>query len=301
MARGKKPTKRRSVEEAGTRQRVDGAKLRALRLDAELSIRELAYSVEVDPKTITDLEAGRRAWSHVRVVRSIAAHPSINVAWQELVIRDEEATNRKRATLFRPVTSSLDAFVHAEKGGAALPQMKTSAGLLRPFGATQLVNVFSSPMTSAGERFYLRGHVAAQRGLSSPDGHVLGIDAVRGSRFLIARRVGAIERPFSITVFTTTVETTKALQRAWEHEYEVTLIVVVVVVQLVDGGVRVVGQASAEVTRAIETGSWRGFPPIAERGDALKEQEARPHPWVLQVVAIEESDRPQPQQKQHSD
>lgn len=298
--RGKKPTKRRSVEERATGLRVDGTKLRSLRQDAELSIRELAYAVDVDPKTITELEAGRREWSQVRVIRSIAAHPSINVAWQELVIRDEDPIDRKGATPFRPVTSSLDAFVHEEKRGAALPMLATTAGVLPGFGAAQLVNVFSSPMACAGERFYVRGYIVAQRGLSSGDGQALGIDAVRGSRFLVARRVGAVERPLSITVVTTTVDATKSLQRAWEQDHEVVLVVAVVAIQLADGAVRVVGQASAAATRPIDQRNWLGFLPIVERDEASKSQEPRPHPWVLQVLAVEESAGPNSKEKQLS-
>ena len=285
---GKRPTKRRSVEERGKRQRVNGEKLRALRQDAELSIRELAFAVDVDPKTITDLEAGRREWSQLRVIRSIAAHPSINVAWQELVIPDDTTTDNTTTTPFRPVTSSLDAFVHEEKRGASLPMTATTEGLLPGFGATQLVNVFSSPMASAGERFYLRGYVVAQRGLSSGDGSALGIDAVRGSRFLIARRVGSIERPLSLTVVTTTVDTTKALQRAWERDTEVVVIIVVVAIQdHADATIRVVGQSVVPVTRPIDRTKWLGFLPIAERERDLTSAAPRPHPWVLQVLGVE--------------
>ncbi len=297
--RGKKAAKRRSVEERGKRLRVNGTKLRALRQDAELSIRELAFAVDVDPKTITDLEAGRREWSQLRVIRSIAAHPAINVAWQELVLQDQAPSEVDRSAPFRPVTSSLDELVHAEKRGAALPPMETSAGLLPSFGATQLVNVFSSPMASAGERFYLRGHVVAQRGLSSLDGQALGIDAVRGSRFLLARRIGKIDRPFSLTVVTITVDATKALQRAWETDHEVLLIAAVVATQLVSGGVQVFGQSSVDVIRPIEK-NWRGFVQIAERDETAKPKEGRPHPWVLQVLTVEKSGEPQSQQKQHS-
>lgn len=148
---------RKAKQPGADRCRVDGSKLRALRQDAELSIRELAYAVDVDPKTITELEAGRRQWSQLRVVRSIAAHPAINVAWADLLLRNEP----RAQSIERPSTSSLDAYVEEERNGATLPPI----GALRNFGAVALVNAFSSPASRAGTNYYVRGIVVAQRGL----------------------------------------------------------------------------------------------------------------------------------------
>src|SRR4051794_24716170 len=93
--------------------RIDGAKLRKLRLDAELTIRALAYAVEVDPKTITDIEAGRRQRSQIRVARSIAAHPDIDVDWTELLPDDDK--RRPTPTIALAPRSSLDTLVAEER------------------------------------------------------------------------------------------------------------------------------------------------------------------------------------------
>src|SRR4051812_32735171 len=93
--------------------RIDGRKLRKLRLDAELTIRALAYAVDVDPKTITDIEAGRRERSQMRVARSIAAHPDINVDWTELL--PDADKRRPPPTIALAPRSSLDALVAEER------------------------------------------------------------------------------------------------------------------------------------------------------------------------------------------
>ncbi len=274
--RTSKPTKPKRAP--AERCRVDGAKLRALRTDAELSIRELAYAVEVDPKTITELEAGRREWSQLRVIRSIAAHPAINVAWGELLVGS--ATKPTSAAPLRQSTSSLDAFVEEERRGAALAILKTPDGELASFGATALVNVFSSPASHAGATFYVRGHVVAQRGLSPGDGPVLGIDPHAGSRFLLARTVGALEQPLTVMLISTRVNETRPLQRAWEASTEVVAIVRVVVADVVDGAATLVGldgEGSRSRPRKLG-GDWPGFVGLGAA--------PRPHPWALVVLRV---------------
>src|SRR6266568_5035707 len=93
--------------------RIDGRKLRKLRLDAELTIRALAYAVDVDPKTITDIEAGRRDRSQIRIARSIATHPEINVDWTELLPDDDK--RRPPAIIALAPRSSLDTLVAEER------------------------------------------------------------------------------------------------------------------------------------------------------------------------------------------
>lgn len=257
----KRPTSskraRKAKQPAADRCRVDGSRLRSLRQDAELSIRELAYAVDVDPKTITELEAGRRQWSQLRVVRSIAAHPDINVAWAELLVREPKAH-----AIQRPNTSSLDAYVEEERNGAALPPI----GPLTNFGAKAFVNTFSSPASRAGTMHYVRGNVVAQRGLPPGDDRALGIDPHVGSRFLIARRVGSVEQPLTLTVITTTIGDTLAMQRAWEASTEIVAAVRVFVASIE----RPPSPAVAD--------SWRGFVGL---GAAQK-----PHPWTLVVTSI---------------
>ncbi len=283
VAKPTKPTKRtkqprKPKRGPAERCRVDGAKLRALRIDAELSIRELAYAVEVDPKTITELEAGRREWSQLRVIRSIAAHPAINVAWAELLVG--AVKQAASAAPSRQATSSLDAFVEEERRGATLPVLKTPDGVLPNFGAGALVNVFSSPASHAGATFYVRGHVVAQRGLASGDGRVLGIDPHAGSRFLLARKVGGLDQPLTFTLITTRVDETRSLQRAWELSTEIVATIRVVVADLDSGAATLVG-SDGEGSRSPprQTGDgWRGFVGLSAA--------ARPHPWALLVLRV---------------
>ncbi len=273
--------------------RVDGAKLRALREDAELSIRELAYSVGVDPKTITDLEAGRRDWSQVRVIRSIASHPQINVDWKELVLADvAPSSEAPTVTNLLPARSSLDAYVAEERRIGKLPSLTTAIGDVPSFGAAELAKVFSSPGSQVGARFYVRGRVHAHRGLSVADGQVLGIRHRDGSRFEVIRTVGALPVPLSIMVITTTVGHTRALLQAWEAQREVVAIVRVllvdfpsddpdhVVVTNLDGG------ADHARPRRVGGEPWRGFIPIYAKTADSSERAAKPHPWALVVESI---------------
>lgn len=130
---------------------VDGVKLRALRQDAELSIRQLAYSVGVDPKTITDLEAGgRRTWTQVRVVRSIAAHPEINVDWTDLLVGESKPNERPAAPAapLLPPRSSLDVFVSEERRAGKLASAAHCArpgSVLRRRGVGQGLLVAGQP------------------------------------------------------------------------------------------------------------------------------------------------------------
>jgi transcriptional regulator with XRE-family HTH domain len=195
--------------------RIDGKKLRKLRLDAELTIRVLAYAVDVDPKTITDIEAGRRERSEMRIARSIAAHPDINVDWTDLLPDDDKRRPPPRIAL--APRSSLDALV-AEERRVGKPALVDFCGSLIPvFGASDLVNVFASPGSHAGDCTCAAGLVHTQRGLPPPDAAVLGVNYERCARFEIVRVVGVVERPLALTISTMSAGQTRAMQMAWEH------------------------------------------------------------------------------------
>ena len=212
------------------------------------------------------------------MIRSIAAHPAINVAWRDLLIG--AVTQHATAVPARPTTSSLDAFVEEERRGAALPTLKTVDGEVSSFGATALVNVFSSPASHVGATFYVRGHVVAQRGLAPGDGRVLGIDPHAGSRFLVARKVGGLEQSLSMMLITTCVAETRLLQRAWEASTEVVAIVRVVVAEVVARSVVLAGRdGEGSRTQPVKLDdAWRGFVGLGEA--------ARPHPWSLIVLRV---------------
>ncbi len=146
--------------------RIDGRKLRKLRLDAELTIRALAYAVDVDPKTITDIEAGRRERSQIRVARSIAAHPEINVDWTELLPDDDK--RRPPPTIALAPRSSLDALVAEERRIGKPAPITVGSSLIPVLGASDLVNIFASPGSHSGECACVTGLVHTQRGLPPP-------------------------------------------------------------------------------------------------------------------------------------
>jgi transcriptional regulator with XRE-family HTH domain len=281
----KRTLKRRSGRPGGQRLRVDGAKLRKIRDDAELSIRALALDVGIDPSTVADLEAGRREWSQLRVIRSIAAHPAIDVDYHDLLV-DERKTAMPRSVL--PPRSSLDVYVDEERRLGVPERITTPHGELQHFGAIDLVRLFSSPSSVEGERYALRGPVHSTRGLSVTDGMVLGIRHQDGSRFEILRQIGALEKPMSLTVMTTNVEHTRRLQRAWTAQSNITLAIRVITThEIPDDEDQVIVTSSdggPAVRRRRRRGSelWRGFTQIEPKSSTPP----RPHPWALIVDSI---------------
>jgi hypothetical protein len=165
------------------------------------------------------LEACRRQWSTVRVVRSIAAHPQINVEWTELLVDEPKPPRASKseptsAAPTLPPRSSLDVFVSEERRVGKLPLLPTAHGPAPCFGAADLVNVFSSPGSHAGARFYVRGHIHSHRGLGVIDGLVLGIRYRDGSRFEVVRAIGSLGKPLSVMVVTTSVDDTRRGRRS---------------------------------------------------------------------------------------
>jgi transcriptional regulator with XRE-family HTH domain len=269
---------------------IDGKKVRALRLDAELSIRDLAFAADVDAKTITDLEAGRRSWSFVRVARGIAAHPEINVDWKQLLVNapdDQPPSAPAPSPPESPQRSSLDVFVAEERRVGKLPILDGVSN----FGAAELAKVFSSPGSQAGERYYVTGRVDTHRGLGFTDGLVLGIESKDGSRFDIVRRVGNLEKSLKLMVITTNVADTRALMDAWEHERQVTAIVRIVVASFPPGDVAHVRitdlNGGPDQTRPRQLGgqAWRGFIQIEAKPPGA-DRPPRPHPWALIVTGL---------------
>jgi DNA-binding XRE family transcriptional regulator len=264
--------------------RIDGEKLRKLRVDAELTIRALAYAVDVDPKTITDIEAGRRARSEIRVARSIGAHPDINVDWTELLPNDDK--RRPAPTIVLPPRSSLDALVAEERRLGKPPPVKLGSSQLPVFGASDLVNIFASPGSRAGERCCVTGIVHAQRGLPPSDAAVLGVDYERCARFEIVRTIGGVERPLAVTVVTTNANQTRALQTAWERHSTVGVVISVVAVSFrEDSEVIVHGlpgppEPVARRRPMQSTEAWAGFVHIQDKSERVP----KPHPWTLVIV-----------------
>ncbi len=268
---------------------IDGAKLRRFRLDAELSIRALAYAVGVDPKTITDIEAGRRDRSFVRVARSIASHPDLDIEWTELLAVNGPKAPVTISTTTLPARSSLDAIVDEERRIGKLPPTKTDSGLIPSFGAAELVHVFASPGSREGQRFCVRGEVYSQRGLPPDDAAVLGVSYESGARFEIIRQIGAVEKPLVLTIVTTTAAHTRHLQAAWEERRSaaVTILVVAAAVRPdEDRHVYVTDLADGKPVRRNRPKAgdqlWQGFKQISGKS----ERAPKPHPWALVVTAI---------------
>jgi transcriptional regulator with XRE-family HTH domain len=265
--------------------RVDGAKLRRLRLEAELSIRDLAWSTDVDPKTVTAIEAGRRAWTTVRVARSLASHQDINVDWKELLAVDEPAEHQP--------TPSLDVFVDEERRVGCppaidLPPLPVWFGAVTPFGASDLVSLGASPASCSGRCWHMSGVVHWQRGLDVTDGRILGIDHHEGARFEILLTIGKLKQPLPITVTSITLDDTQRLQSSWQEREPITIVVRVLTATAIpddDDHVLVSnfegGQLHVRPRRQGDS-VWRGFYQI---DSSLLGGE--PHPWALIVQAIE--------------
>lgn len=266
--------------------RIDGQKLRKVRIDAELTIRALADAVEVDPKTITEIESGRRERSQIRVARSIAAHPDINLDWTELLPDDD--ARRPPPTIGLGPRSTLDALVAEERRIGKQPPVRYGTSSVPVFGATDLVNVFASPGTHAGELSCAMGLVHAQRGLPPPDASVLGVDYERCARFEIVRVIGAVERPVALTITTTDATQTRALQTAWERNSPLRIVVSVIAVsfrepsEVVVHGLPGNAQPSTRLRPIVGSEPWRGFLHIEEKS----ERPPKPHPWTLVVVEL---------------
>ena len=116
----------------------------------------------------------------------------------------------------------LDLDASREAVGASVPDGARCAASIC---AADLVRVFSSASSVAGERFCVSGRVRATRGLSYTDGRVLGIRHPRRLALRDPRHIGAFQSPMSLTVLTTTVDQTRRLQAAWKQQTDVTLVI----------------------------------------------------------------------------
>ena len=175
-------------------------------------------------------------------------------------------------------------FVSEERRVGKLPSLPTAHGPVPCFGAADLAKVFSSPGSHAGARFYVRGRIHTHRGLGVTDGLVLGIRYRDGSRFEVIRAIGALDKPLSVMVVTTTINDTRRLQQAWEGQSEVLVVVRVVVADPIPGDEEHVHitnlDGGAEHARPRRAGSelWRGFMPIYAKPESAAERAPKPQP-----------------------
>ena len=171
---------------------------------------------------------------------------------------------------------------------ASLRRSPVGSSLIPVFGASDLVNVFASPGTHAGECSCVTGLAHAQRGLPPPDAAVLGVDYERCARFEIVRIIEGVQRPLGFSVTTTNATQTRALQSAWERHSTVAVVVSVVTVSFREPSEVVVHGlpgTSAPVVRprpVVGGEPWRGFLHIEEKSERLP----KPHPWTLVVVEM---------------
>lgn len=271
----------------------NGPRLRELREDLEISIRDLAQKANVDAKTIIDLEHGRRSWVYPKTLKNVAAALSAlggtDVDWAKLRARSAPPKPRpSRIADELPPRSSLDKYVSAERRAGLQPMMETDDGPISPFGAAQLVEVFTAYAAHAGERYYVDGEITSQRGLRYSDCHVLAIPHATGARFEIARRIPGIARPFLLTVVTLDETRTRSLQKYAATGERVRAIVRVVAAKDAPGEddrVVIVGLSGGEQLRSRRYRGelWVGFEQIEEKKEGAKQ---KAHPWALIVDEI---------------
>jgi transcriptional regulator with XRE-family HTH domain len=280
----------------GPRIACNGTRLRELREDLEISIRDLAAKASVDAKTVIDLEHGRRSWVYPKTLKSIAAALSalgrIDVDWTELQANTVEAAPKKRPARIAdelPPRSSLDALVAAERKHGPPPPLSTKNGAVRAFGPAQLVEVFTAYAAHAGDRYYVRGEVTSQRGLRYCDCRVLDIPHATGARFEIARRIPGVEKPLLLTVLALDKATTRQLQTSAASGATVSVIVrVIAATPPSDDEERVFIAGLERLEKQPRPRRYRdeiffGFEQIEEKSESKK---PKPHPWALIVEEI---------------
>jgi transcriptional regulator with XRE-family HTH domain len=268
----------------------DIAELKRLRENADKSIRDLARESGVSAKTIGLIERGLRDAVESDTLKALA-NP-LGVAWKKLVYEDPSKRAAKYLAEMLPPRSSLDVFAFAEREKPA-PRLETPHGPLRCFGAGELVDSYTSPRTHEGDRFYVTGQVAYQRGMNPRDESVLSAEPLCGGRFEIARLVDPELPPLTLILFARKRAHTKALQEHWRKPEPICAIVRVFVAAPIQGEADKIEvtdlQNGGHIVRSRPLGppKWAGFEFITAKPSG-ESGAGRPklHPWCLLVEEI---------------
>jgi transcriptional regulator with XRE-family HTH domain len=236
--------------------------LRKLREAAKLEQRELAKKSGLTERTIRLLESKRApktmyASSLKALAGTLKCAPEDLATWVSRR-RGHDADDEIDSLVALPPASTLARRAQREQElGRGGEVFQTERGRYERLGPTLLKRCHAACAAVEGRTFAVSGTVKDYEALPARAAAVLDVSVGHGSRFLIARNV-AKGVPFYATVFTRTLDHTRALLDAAEGKSKITLLV------------RVVVAPPAE--------DWKGF--------FIFEKRPKPHPFAFVVEEL---------------
>lgn len=206
--------------------RVDGARVRALRMQRMLTIHDFAQKSGVAERTVADIEraeSGRRP----ETIRCLAK--ALGVAPEDLLVRDAGVSGAPPAApspeaahappssialppLKLPPRTHLDRLAdYARAHAIAPPPLVVGKARIDVLMPPRMQDLFARHAAFDKKRFVVVGHVERQRALSVEEARALGTKVGIGAKFNVLAEV-APGMPFSVTVFAPTAKLADALQ-----------------------------------------------------------------------------------------
>ncbi|HJU24990.1 MAG TPA: helix-turn-helix domain-containing protein [Casimicrobiaceae bacterium] len=238
-----------------TQRRIAAARIRELRIELEMSVRELANKAKVDPHTITDWENGRTELAQVAKIKDVAS--ALDVEWTELILEEAApkariatptevavvSTAESRAQARRRIEWDDSVIEHkvnveAKNGLDRAAPDQWEDGRFPALTARQLWNIHSSRLVHENERWSVNGVLAKQKRMNPVEETLLGCSGF-GTRFLLERGIGHCEEhgdeTLDLTLLSVRLQHTHSLQQFLGQPVQL-LVRVIVRVQNKDTG-----------------------------------------------------------------
>jgi transcriptional regulator with XRE-family HTH domain len=236
--------------------------VRKLREAAKLEQRELAKKSGLTERTIRLLESKRApktmyASSVKALAGTLKCAPEDLATWVSRV-RGHDVDEEVQSVIALPPASTLARRAQREQElGRDGETITTAGGRHELLGPTLLKRCHAACAAVEGQRFAVSGMVKDYEALPARAAAVLGVKVGHGSRFLLARNV-AKGVPFYATVFTRSLDDTRAMIDLAEQKSRATVLCRVVVHPPAD--------------------DWKGF--------FIFEKRPKPHPFAFLVEAV---------------
>jgi transcriptional regulator with XRE-family HTH domain len=249
MAAEKNKRQAATKRNVATQRQVNGARIRELRVELEMSVRELANKAKVDPHTITDWENGRTVVAQVPKIKDVAS--AFDVEWTDLIVDDRNGESKARnatpaeVAVVATAASRSQAKRRAEWDDSAIEHkvnVEAANGLDRPAAdqwedgkvpvltARQLWNIHSSRAVHENERWSVNGVLTKQKRMNPTEETLLGCSGF-GTRFLLERGIGHCsehgDETLDLTLLSVRLQHTHSLQQFIDQPVQLLVRVIV--------------------------------------------------------------------------
>lgn len=205
----------------------DGRRIRALRGQLRMSVDRLAFETGLGEKTIRLIESGETKTSRTGTLEALARVLGVDIkdiAREVDSSRSAKRGGKQKPRPWTPPASQLESLVDVEAASKrAVARLDTAEGPVEALTPKRYQDIMTAYRLHAGEKAWVTARVLRQRGIPQPEASLLGTRSGIGARFLVASELVA-RAPLTVTVFSTTAQSTRALQGSVGTETPVTLV-----------------------------------------------------------------------------